>query len=45
MKKCTLCNYADDNTLYTSSKNIDEVIQNLKKDFITPYQTGFLKIV
>ena len=31
----TLCNYADDNTLYACDKKIENVLENLKKDFIT----------
>ena len=31
--KSTLCNYADDNTLYTSDNNANAVISKLKQDF------------
>ena len=31
--KSTLCNYADDNTLYTSGNDANAVINKLKQDF------------
>ena len=33
IENCTLCNYADDNTLYACRQNLDDVIVALQKDF------------
>ena len=33
LDKCSLGNYADDSTLYTSGKNLNEILHNLKNDF------------
>ena len=33
--KSEICNYADDNTLYSANKNINQIISNLSNDFET----------
>ena len=32
--KCNLCNYADDNTLYSTGKDLNRIKRNLKMDFM-----------
>ena len=32
--KCSPCNYASDNTLYASGKNLNQVRKNVKMDFL-----------
>ena len=32
VKDCDVCNFADDNTLYTSGKTLEEVIAKLERD-------------
>ena len=34
ISKCQLCNYADDNTLYKSGKNMQKIKDNLEMDFM-----------
>ena len=34
ISKCQLCNYADDNTLYKSGKNIQKIKNDLEMDFM-----------
>ena len=36
--KCTLCNYADDNTLYSTGKNLNRLRRNLEMDFMILHQ-------
>ena len=32
--KCNLCNYADNNTLYYTGKDLNQIRKNLEMDFI-----------
>ena len=34
ISKCKLCNYADDNTLYKSGKNMQKIKNDLEIDFM-----------
>ena len=36
--KCTLCNYADDNTLYSTGKDLNRLRRNLEMDFMILHQ-------
>ena len=40
-----MCNYADDNTLYTYSRDFHQVQQELKKDLEKFYRTGSITII
>ena len=43
ISKCQLCNYADDNTLYKSGKNMQKIKNDLEMDFKV-LQKCFMKI-
>ena len=32
--KCNLCNYADENTLYSTGKNLNRIRRNLEMEFM-----------
>ena len=36
--KCSLCNYADKNTLYSTGKDLNQIRRNLEMDFIILHQ-------
>ena len=36
--KCNLCNYANDNTLYSTGKDLNWIRRNLEMDFMILYQ-------
>ena len=36
--KCNLCNYADDNTFYSTGKNLNRIRRNLETDFMILHQ-------
>ena len=38
ISKCNLCNYADDNTLYCTGKDLNRIKRNLEMDFIILHQ-------
>ena len=38
VSKCNLCNYADDNTLYSTAKDLNRIRKNLEMDFMILYQ-------
>ena len=38
ISKCNLCNYADDNTLYSTGKDLNRVRRNLEMDFMILHQ-------
>ena len=38
VSKCNLCNYADDNTLYSTGKDLNGIRRNLEMDFMILHQ-------
>ena len=38
ISKCNLCNYADDNTLYSTGKNLNRTRRNLEMEFMILHQ-------
>ena len=38
ISKCSLCNYADDNTLYSTGKNLNRIRRNLEMEFMILHQ-------
>ena len=38
ISKCNLCNYADDNTLYSTGKDLNRIRRNLEMDFMILHQ-------
>ena len=38
ISKCNLCNYADDNTLYSTGKDLNRIRRNLGIDFMILHQ-------
>ena len=38
ISKCNLCNYADDNTLYSTGKDLNRIRRNLEIDFMILHQ-------
>ena len=38
ISKCRLCNYADDNTLYSTGKNLNRIRRNLEMEFMILHQ-------
>ena len=38
ISKCNLCNYADENTLYPTGKDLNRIRRNLELDFMIPHQ-------
>ena len=38
ISKCNLCNYADDNTLYSTGKNLNRIRRNLEMEFMILHQ-------
>ena len=38
ISKCNLCNYADDNTLYSTGNDLDPIRRNLEMDFMILHQ-------
>ena len=41
ISKCSLCNYADDNTLYSTGKNLSRIRRNLEMEFIVAINGSF----
>ena len=39
-EKCEICNFADDNSLYSCGMNLDNIFSNLKQDMKT-YMNGW----
>ena len=39
ISKCNLCNYADDNTLYSTEKDLNRIKRNLEMDFMILHQS------
>ena len=38
ISKCNLCNYADDNTMYSTGKDLNQIRTNLEMDFMILHQ-------
>ena len=38
ISKCNLCNYADDNTLYSTGKDLNRIRRNFEIDFMILHQ-------
>ena len=38
ISKCSLCNYADDNTLYSTGRNLNRIRRNLEMEFMILHQ-------
>ena len=38
ISKCNLCNYADDNTLYSTGKDLNRIRRNLEMEFMILHQ-------
>ena len=38
ISKCNLCNYADDNTIYSTGKDLNRIRRNLEMDFVILHQ-------
>ena len=38
ISKCNLCNYADDNTVYSTEKYLNRIRRNLEMDFLILHQ-------
>ena len=45
IEKLALCNYADDNTLYTLGNDANAIIKKLKQDFSKIFEYGSMKIL